>query len=236
MNFIVTGAGSGIGYQASIHLAQRQDAKVIAVSRNKGNLEKLKRQSVNEKAAGEIIPFACDLTSLQDGAFNELFKSNKITAIDGLVNNAGLLINKPFEKLSREEFKSVYEVNVFGPMQLISMLLPYLRKSARPHIVNISSLGGFQGTAKFAGLSAYSSSKAALACLSECLAVEFAGDKIAVNALCLGAVDTEMLQLAFPGFNAPVKAADMGRYVADFVAGGHAYYNGKILPVALAGQ
>jgi short-subunit dehydrogenase len=194
MIFIVTGAGSGIGYQAALHLSQVNNSKVIAISRNKTNLEKLRKQGVNEESAGEIIPFPCDLLTLQVNSFSELFKRNKITSIDGLVNNAGLLINKPFEKLSDEEFKSIYEVNVFGAVRLIRMLLPYLKKAKRPHIVNISSLGGFQGSSKFAGLSAYSSSKAALACLSECLAVEFAKDKIAVNALCLGAVDTEMLQ------------------------------------------
>src|SRR5437762_260421 len=99
MNFIVTGAGSGIGYQVALHLAQRQDVRVIAVSRNTGNLEKLKKQSLKEQAPGEIIPFSFDLTNSQPAVFTDLFKANKITAIDGLVNNAGLLINKPFEKL-----------------------------------------------------------------------------------------------------------------------------------------
>jgi NAD(P)-dependent dehydrogenase (short-subunit alcohol dehydrogenase family) len=94
-------------------------------------------------------------------------------------------------------------------------------------------MGGFQGSAKYKGLSYYSASKAALACLSECLAAEFATSGINVNCLALGAVQTEMLEEAFPGYKAPVDAKTMARFISDFALNGHKFFNGKVLPVAI---
>jgi NAD(P)-dependent dehydrogenase (short-subunit alcohol dehydrogenase family) len=123
------------------------------------------------------------------------------------------------------------EINYFAPVTLIRTLFPLMRKGS--HIVNISSMGGFQGSLKFDGLSCYSASKAAMACLTECLASEFSEPGIAVNCLAPGSVSTEMLSDAFPGYNAPVSAKDMGNFVAWFATNGGKFFNGKILPVAL---
>jgi NAD(P)-dependent dehydrogenase (short-subunit alcohol dehydrogenase family) len=101
------------------------------------------------------------------------------------------------------------------------------------HIVNIGSMGGFQGSAKFAGLSAYSASKAALHNFTECLAEELKERKISVNCLALGSAQTEMLEKAFPGYESPVMAFEMGKYIADFALTGHKFFNGKVLPVAV---
>jgi NAD(P)-dependent dehydrogenase (short-subunit alcohol dehydrogenase family) len=101
------------------------------------------------------------------------------------------------------------------------------------HILNISSMGGFQGSVKFPGLSYYSASKAALACLSECLALEFDELGIKVNCLALGSVQTEMLEEAFPGYKAPIDAKKIGEFIADFAINGNKFINGKIIPVAL---
>jgi NAD(P)-dependent dehydrogenase (short-subunit alcohol dehydrogenase family) len=102
------------------------------------------------------------------------------------------------------------------------------------HIVNISSMGGFQGSSKYRGLSYYSASKAAIGCLTECLAIEFSEAGIKVNCLAIGAVQTEMFEEAFPGLKAPVSASEMGRYVSEFALNGHKFFNGKILPVAIS--
>ena len=101
------------------------------------------------------------------------------------------------------------------------------------HIVNIGSMGGFQGSSKFPGLSAYSASKAALHTLTECLAQEFTEQGIKVNCLALGSAQTEMLEKAFPGYESPVMAFEMGKYIADFALTGHRFFNGKVLPVAV---
>jgi NAD(P)-dependent dehydrogenase (short-subunit alcohol dehydrogenase family) len=95
-------------------------------------------------------------------------------------------------------------------------------------------MGGVQGSAKFPGLAAYSSSKAALANLSELLAEELKEKNIRVNCLALGAAQTEMLETAFPGYKAPVTAAEMAQWVGWFAINGHRFFNGKVLPVALS--
>lgn len=230
---IVTGASSGVGYQTVKTLVIDQNCHVVAVARNAKLLQKLKDEilAVNQFAKIDIIPF--DLA--QENYVNLRVEIDEILGeeLDALINNAGVLINKPFLDLSSRDFEQVYGLNVFAVSRLIQMLYPKLRKS-KGHILNISSMGGFQGSAKFAGLSAYSSSKAALACLTECLAEEFKEDKVAVNALAFGAVQTEMLEKAFPGYDAPVNSAQMGVYVAGFVLTGNAVYNGKILPVSVS--
>ena len=95
-------------------------------------------------------------------------------------------------------------------------------------------MGGFQGSEKYKGLSYYSASKAALACLSECMAAEFLESGISVNCLALGAVQTEMFEEAFPGLKAPVTAKEMAKFIADFALNGNKFFNGKVIPVAFS--
>ena len=122
--------------------------------------------------------------------------------------------------------------NYVGHVRIIQALVAVMPAGA--HIVNIGSMGGFQGSAKFKGLTAYSASKAALHTLTECLAVEFATQDIKVNCLALGSAQTEMLEQAFPDYQSPVMAFEMGKYVADFALTGSRFFNGKIIPVALS--
>jgi NAD(P)-dependent dehydrogenase (short-subunit alcohol dehydrogenase family) len=93
-------------------------------------------------------------------------------------------------------------------------------------------MGGVQGSSKFPGLSAYSSSKGATVILTELLAEEFKKTGPAFNSLALGAVQTEMLEEAFPGYQAPLNAAQMAEYIVDFALNGHQFYNGKVLPIS----
>jgi NAD(P)-dependent dehydrogenase (short-subunit alcohol dehydrogenase family) len=149
-----------------------------------------------------------------------------------VINNAGEIVNKPFEKITQKELRSVYNTNVFAPFLLLQALLPMFAKKNRSHVVNITSMGGFQGSSKFPGLSAYSSSKSALGGLTECLAEELKNKNISVNALAIGAVQTEMLARAFPGYQAPLKADQMAEFISDFALNGQKYFNGKIIPVS----
>jgi NAD(P)-dependent dehydrogenase (short-subunit alcohol dehydrogenase family) len=150
--------------------------------------------------------------------------------VDVLINNAGTLLNKPFLDTTLSDFEYVYKTNVYGVSELIKTVLPYLSKGS--HVVNISSLGGVQGSMKFAGLSAYSSSKAAVITLTELLAEEYKDNNIAFNVLALGAVQTEMLEEAFPGYKAPTTALEMASYILNFALTGHKFYNGKLLQVS----
>lgn len=224
MNIIVTGASRGIGYQTAKRLAI-EGHSVIGTARSVQPLQKLKN-----KVPAKIHVFPADLTDDERVAELVEFVKNTFSKVHVLVNNAGGLINKPFEELELGEWKALMESNLYSAVRLIKFLLPYFSEPS--HIVNISSMGGFQGSSKYPGLSAYSVSKGALSILTECLAAELSGKNIRVNALCLGAVQTEMLQEAFPGFDAPLTAEEMGRYLADFAVNGSAYFNGKILPVA----
>jgi len=80
----------------------------------------------------------------------------------------------------------------------------------------------------------YAASKGALAILTECMAEELKGRNIKANCLALGAVQTEMLAEAFPGYEAPVKPNEMASFIKNFALNGHHVYNGKILPVSLS--
>ena len=160
------------------------------------------------------------------------FINNKFDHVDILINNAGQLVNKPFNKTTFNDFESVYKVNVFGAAELIRLLIKSFNSSC--HIVNISSIGGIAGSSKFSGLSAYSSSKGALNILTEMLSEEFKESDIKINSLALGAVQTEMLNDAFPGYKAPLSAKEMAKFILDFSLNGSKFFNGKIIPVSIS--
>lgn len=224
-NIIITGASKGIGYATALHFA-KEGHRVYALARSSRQLNELK----NEAYSGEIIPVSIDLTS-EDEIEAFLNKLAGDLKVDVLVNNAGVLINKPFMESDKDDWMLQLEINLLAPVRLIKALKN--RFSSGSHIVNICSMGGFQGSSKFPGLAAYSASKGALSILTECLSTEFANDGIAVNCLCLGAVQTEMLNEAFPGYEAPTQPEEMGSFIAEFSLNAHSFINGKIIPVAL---
>lgn len=228
MLILITGASRGIGFEAVKRLTADPGNLVIAVSRNIAPLNRL----VQNGNTHSLLPVKADITRPAD--LKKIIKTIRTLKLplDVLINNAGQIVNKPFEKISAKELQSVYTTNVFAPFLLIQALLPFFNPAKKAHVVNISSMGGFQGSAKFPGLSAYSSSKMALTGLSECLAEELREKNIAVNCLAIGAVQTEMLQQAFPGYKAPLKAREMAEFIADFALNGHRFYNGKVLPVS----
>jgi NAD(P)-dependent dehydrogenase (short-subunit alcohol dehydrogenase family) len=216
---LVTGASRGMGFEICKQAATAGH-KVIALSRNISQLKEI----IN------VYPFAVDLSI--DAEVEDFSKEIKTSFknIDVLINNAGSLINKPFLEISSTEFEEVYRVNVFAIATLTRLILPII--NAKGHVVNITSMGGIQGISKFPGLSAYSSSKGALVILTELLAEEFKESGPSFNALALGAVQTEMLEEAFPDYQAPLSAAQMAKYIVDFALTGHQFYNGKVLPIS----
>ena len=134
--------------------------------------------------------------------------------------------------MTKNELKKSFQINAAGIMEVTQYALPYLNKDSS-HIVNISSMGAFQGSAKFSGLTAYSSSKAAICAFTEVFAEEYKNSSIKMNCLCLGAVQTAMLEKAFPGFKAEIKPEDMAAYIYDFANKQGRFLNGKIIPVSL---
>ncbi len=236
MNILLTGASSGIGYYTALELLKYEECKVYVVSRNKENLEKLRLEFNRMKSRGKLEIISGDLTSDVDRARMKSTIEEGVSSLDILINNAGLLINKPFQNLSTGDWEAIYSTNVISVAAIIRDMLPLLSAANlksygyRSHIVNIGSIGGLNGTSKFPGLSAYSSSKAALAVMTECLAEEFKALKIAVNSLALGSVQTEMFSKAFPGMAAAKTAEEMAKYIAEFAMNGSRYFNWKTIP------
>ncbi len=216
---VVTGASRGVGFEICQQAAANGHI-VIALSRNILPL----------KGIPNIHPFSVDLSNELEVVDFVKEISSSFKSIDILINNAGSLINKPFLEISSSDFEAVFKVNVFAVASLTRLMLPMM--NAKGHVLNITSMGGVQGSAKFPGLSAYSSSKGALVILTELLAEEFKESGPSFNALALGAVQTEMLEEAFPGYKAPVSAVQMAEYIIDFALKGHQFYNGKVLPIS----
>lgn len=220
-NVIITGTSRGIGFEL-VQLYAKAGHQVLALSRNKQPIETLDLKNVTS--------LSFDLSNKDAYKKIESFVKANWQQVDVLINNAGILINKPFSELSMDDFEAVYKTNVFGVAELTRILLPFTKKES--HVVTISSMGGVQGSMKFPGLAAYSSSKGAVITLTELLAEEYKETGPSFNVLALGAVQTEMLEEAFPGYKASTSALEMAQYIFDFSLNGNKYYNGKLLQVS----
>lgn len=219
-NVIITGTSRGIGYELALQFAN-QGHHVLAISR-KTPSELIKHENIT------CLPL--DISDEKEFVKIQDFLENNWKKVDVLISNAGTLVNKPFEEITYSDFEAIYKVNVFAVAELTKICIPYMQKGS--HVVTISSMGGIQGSSKFPGLAAYSSSKGAVITLSELLAEEYKEKGIAFNVLALGAVNTEMLQEAFPGYEAPLSAKEMANYMYDFALTGNKFYNGKVLQVS----
>jgi 3-oxoacyl-[acyl-carrier protein] reductase len=220
-NIVITGTSRGIGFELAKQFAEN-GYQVLALSRNTAPLSAVNHKNI--KVLSVDISNAEDLNKVTD------FIKSTWKKVDVLINNAGKLINKPFTEISSEDFLEVYKVNVFGVAEITKLMIPFLQKGS--HVVTISSIGGIQGSIKFPGLAAYSSAKGAVITLSELLAEEYKEQQIAFNVLALGAVQTEMLEEAFPGYQAPLSATEMADYIYNFSLTGNKFYNGKVLQVS----
>ena len=221
---VVVGASRGIGREMVLQLARNQEHQILALSRNVDRMNESFGHLENVNT-GQLDLSSHDVKAQCEALFARFHQ------IDILINNAGLLINKPFDELTREDFELSYATHVFGVIETVQAALPKLDKS---HVLNISSMGGFQGSVKFPGLCAYSTSKAAIVSFTELFAEEYKDTNIAMNCLCLGAAQTEMLNEAFPGYEAPLSATEMADFIVRFALSGQQWMRGKILPVSLS--
>ena len=224
LTIVVVGASRGIGKEIVNRLASNSSYTILALSRN------LDRMQNNFSLFKNVKCFSFDL-SKNDVREQASHIFNSFKSIDILINNAGKLINKPFVELTSSDLSECYQVNAIGVMQTVQAALP---KMEQAHIVNISTIGGFQGSVKFPGLTAYSTSKAAVVSFTELFAEEYKDTAIKMNCLCLGAAQTEMLEEAFPGYEAPISAMKMAEYVVDFALNADQWMNGKIIPLSLS--
>lgn len=218
---LVTGVGKGIGYAISRSLLENGH-KVIGVSRD---------LSAWLHAPPDFFGLGLDLMEQSAWlALAEFLESDGVL-LDGVVHNAGMFLKAPLEELREEDLEQMMRLHVTVPALLTQALLP--RMGPGCHVVLIGSMSGFTGAKKYAGLSAYGASKAALMSFAESWAVELADRNIQVNGLALGACETEMLRLAFPDSEAGVDAKTLGAWIASFVLQGNKCFNGRVLPVAM---
>ncbi len=220
-HIIITGTSRGIGYEL-VKLYANAGHQVLALSRN--------AQPIKDLRFSNVTAFSFDLCDAVSFKKVEDFVTNKWKHVDILINNAGTLLNKPFAETTIDDFEHVYKINVFGVAEMTRIVVPFMKKNS--HVVTISSMGGVQGSMKFPGLAAYSSSKGAVITLTELLAEEYKEQGVAFNVLALGAVQTEMLEEAFPGYEAPTTALEMANYIFEFALNGNQFYNGKMLQVS----
>ena len=224
MNIVITGCSRGIGLELVKLFSQQHN--VYCLTRNIDPIERYKKE-VGDSDRIKFLQF--DFVSLNIIELNSFL--NIENGIDILINNAGYLVNETFGQISESNLRRMYEVNVLGPFRLMQVVLPLLRKD-NSHVISIGSMGGVQGSVKFPGLSAYSSSKGGMYILTECLAEEYKESNIKFNCLALGAVQTEMLNEAFPGYEASVSAKEMAQYIYGFALNGSRFINGKVISVS----
>lgn len=222
MNILITGTSRGIGKEL-VNLFAKNTNNTIVVFTSQKNIVPHQK---NVKAY--TINF---LGNNFDKQIENTFKLINLK-FDVVINNAGLLINKPFISSTLNDLQQLNTVNFYAPY-LICQQIAKNYAATNCHIVNIGSMGGVQGSVKFPGLSVYSATKAALANLTECLAEELKETNIKVNCLALGSVQTEMLKQAFSDYTSPVKVEDMATYIYEFSVTANKLFNGKIIPVAV---
>jgi 3-oxoacyl-[acyl-carrier protein] reductase len=221
---VIVGASRGIGKAMVDLMASNAEHQILALSRN---VDRMKESFFK---FDNVECHFLDLNAKDVRANCTAIFSN-LESIDVLINNAGYLVNKPFTDLTRGDLEDCYSVNVISVMETVQAALDKMNSG---HIVNISSVGGFQGSVKFPGLTAYSTSKAALCSFTELFAEEYKESDIKMNCLALGAAQTEMLEEAFPGYEAPVSAEKMAEFIVDFSLNADQWMNGKIIPVSLS--
>lgn len=182
----ISGATSGIGFQTARALDARQ-YRVFAAGLPQDNFDPL----INA-ASDRLVPLRIDITDHKSltQITNEMAAITGNKGLVGLVNNAGVYIPGPLEGSSLEAIRAQFEVNVFGHLQVTQALLPLLRQSERPRIVNVSSI---MGRVAMPMLGAYSMTKHALEGMTDVLRLELAADDIHVASVLPGAVKTPML-------------------------------------------
>ncbi len=227
---VVTGASTGVGRAMAKSLVVDHGCRVVAVARSAEKLAALAEEL--NGASGHLQPLPVDLAA--EDAVERVAQAVEGSRVHGLVNNAGLLIKQDFGAWSAIDTHRLFHLNAAVPLLLTQALARQLGGEPPGHVLNIGSMGGFQGSVKFPGLAAYSASKAALANLTECMAEELKDAGVRCNCVCLGAVDTAMLRTAFPGYTAPLGPVEVGAYLARFVLDGHKFFNGKVLPFAVS--
>ncbi len=181
---IVTGGSRGIGLEAAKAFS-KNGASVVITAKDSEKLEEAAQSLANTISIPADIRKEEDVKKVVDKTIENFGK------LDILVNNAGIFPKiKQLHEISESEWNEVLDVNLNGPFRFTKYSIPYLQKTSGV-IINVSSDAGLKAYEGF-NADAYSASKAALIVLTQCWALEYAKDKIRVNCICPGVVNTDM--------------------------------------------
>ncbi|MEC1520789.1 SDR family NAD(P)-dependent oxidoreductase [Neobacillus niacini] len=208
----VTGGGRGIGRETCLLLA-KQGAKVAVFSRSLAEISETAAY-IREELAGEAIALAGDVRSDEDvnKAIQETVE--KLGSIDILINNAGVMLLKPFDETSVEEWDFVQEINTRGVFLCANAVVPQMKEKRNGVIINVSSIWGTKGGPD---RSAYITSKWAVIGFTKALGEELKPFNVRVNAVCPGPVDTKMMEDIAPDVNKDnwLQPIDMANVIVD---------------------
>jgi len=181
---LVTGGSRGIGF-ATAKILSENGATIVITARNQERLEKAISKIPNSMGIAADIRNSNDVKNVVNKIIEKLGK------LDILVNNAGIFPKiKRLHEIDEDEWNEVLDVNLTGQFRFTKEAIPHLQKTSGS-IINISSDAGIKAYQGF-NADAYSASKAALILLTKCWALEYSKDKIRVNCICPGVVDTDM--------------------------------------------
>jgi len=182
---VITGASKGLGKEAALRLC-RQNTSLILAARTESLLKQTQKEIEDLTGKSPLI-IPCDVSSQSDVERMSGIIRKNFQHIDVLINNAGIGIHKTSEGMSNEEMRKQFEVNFYGPFYCVKALLPLLKLSDSPYILNIGSLAG---ELSFADNSIYAATKSALSCFSDGLRNEMKRFNIKVGLFLPGLMST----------------------------------------------